>query len=472
MPVNFAGLGRKTGGAHLAQGGVIDTDAMRVLGNKRDTFQDEPTRQPHELSGLADLLKQAAMPDQGTAAEKYANVPNLMGGQPLPQPHQVMPSGGTTLPQPTGAQPPPNPGLNLDLQALPNQERGEMGGPSPVKANVRPRFIDTGDPVGDQQRYYDQTQAYTPENHNSRLKSFGMTLLRGIADAAAASGNDLNAIIGGGIAGGIAGAVDPAQDEYYHNERVAKPKALEGLGTAIKTKKALTDIAADEALTQDRLDKPVRDAAKERAKAAQQTYLRMLSSGRGFDPDDPANADLVATLKESGYPVAKVAAGETARQVQDAITGEWFTIYTSKDGKTRSEKTGLNTTSEGKANRTAAELRQERLFRQQEKLQNDRQEFQERMKGIPQATNKSAGGGSDSDGKPYAGRTINLEKIVKQAEATIERHADETDEKYEERIDREIERLKRAAYKAGAVPPPKLDGRITTPTFEGAAQAQ
>lgn len=468
MPVNFAGLGRKTGGAHLAQGGVIDTDAMRVLGNKRDTFQDEPTRQPHELSGLADLLKQAAMPDQGTAAEKYANVPNLMGGQPLPQPIDA-PTGGQPLPQPINAQP-----LNPDLSGLAQgtgPQPGVADGVEPLrgKPNVRPKFVDTGDPVGDQQRYYDQTVAYSPEDHNGRLKSFGMTLLRGIADAAAASGNDLNAIIGGGIAGGIAGAVDPAQDEYYHNERVAKPKALEGLGTAIKTKKAITDIAADEALTQDRLDKPVRDAATARAKAAQQTYLRMLSSGRGFDPDDPANADLVATLKESGYPVAKVAAGETARQIHDPETNEWFTVYTSKDGKTRVEKTGLSTKSEGTLNRAAQDMRQQRAIRARQIFQQAQFDQQEKMKGIPQATNRSGG---SSSAKPYEGRPINEQAIIERAENTIVRHDGESDESYEKRIDKEIERLTKKAYDGGAIPPKRVAGQVATPTFEGAAQAQ
>jgi hypothetical protein len=233
-----------------------------------------------------------------------------------------------------------------------------MGGPSPVKANVRPKFVDTGDPVGDQQRYYDQTQAYTPENHNSRLKSFGMTLLRGIADAAAASGNDLNAIIGGGIAGGIAGAVDPAQDEYYHNERIAKPKALEGLGTAIKTKKAITDIAESEAdaayKQQQAIELPLKReeaARKSRVQALQRQLQLLLGKGQGLNRDNPEAARLIAALEKEGLDTPDLGP-DVARAVpiHDEMTGEDYWEMTLKDGTVKRTSTGGSHTSATKVN--------------------------------------------------------------------------------------------------------------------------
>ena len=121
--IDLRGFARKTGGAQLAQGGSVFTDANRALGDGQ-----EPIQSPHPLAGLADLLKNAANPDQGSAAEKFAPMPaqsieSLNHRGALPQLINA-PTGGTTLPQPNNA---PSGGTPLDLSGL-AQGQGPQGG--------------------------------------------------------------------------------------------------------------------------------------------------------------------------------------------------------------------------------------------------------------------------------------------------------------------------------------------------------
>jgi hypothetical protein len=133
---------------------------------------------------------------------------------------------------------------------------------------------------------------------------------------------------------------------------------LEGLGTAIKTKKAITDIAESEAdaayKQQQAIELPLKReeaARKSRVQALQRQLQLLLGKGQGLNRDNPEAARLIAALEKEGLDTPDLGP-DVARAVpiHDEMTGEDYWEMTLKDGTVKRTSTGGSHTSATKVN--------------------------------------------------------------------------------------------------------------------------
>ncbi len=429
--IDLRGFARKTGGAQLAQGGSVFTDANRALGDGQ-----EPIQSPHPLAGLADLLKNAANPtsDNPVTVAQPQGVIDTSTQTPLT----------ATLPLRPEVQPQPNLDLSGLAQGQGPQGVAQIGGPQAGRLNTRP------DPTADPETYRRQVNEYKPEDHNGRLKSIIIQAIRGLADGYNRTGSVAGALSGAAV-GGIAGGVDPSQDEYFHNENYAKPRSFERVKEQLgieKEKAGIVESEADAAWKQQQaIEAPLKReeaARKARVQSLQKQLQLVLGKGQGLNRSDPQAARLIAALEKEGLDTPDLDADIVrAVPIHDDVTGEDFWETTSKDGTVRRTSTGGSHTSATKAGRDEAARRQ--LVQQEfQKAQQERAvENAIRVKQTPGAKAVGSGGGSgggrsggSSSGatNPHADAVPNDEKMLETARKYTLPIEGESDAKYAKRV--------------------------------------
>lgn len=440
-----------------------------------------PQREQHPLMDLATVLKNLQPRSQTDVTLPEALGSGLDGASPLrsisPQAsNQPAPEIGGTLGVTNRQQPTP---INLAADRTfhsPNQPYAGVTAPQPTlgiapvdtsagplvqspsaplkPANVRPAFQNTGDAVGDAERYANQAEAYKPENHNSWVKGALLGLVRGVAQGAQESGNNLLGELGGGIAGLGVGAVDKSADERFANENYTKPQAYAGLNRVLGTEKEKAGIAETNARA---LDIPLkRDAqnTKMEGDAIEKDLRRRQHYTKGEDPelDDRLAA---ANYQVSDFDSRK---GEVPHfinpngenYVWDSKARDWVRTNAPLDRVKVPDPEGVLPGDRAKMN--AADRRQARQIAANLMYIKIRDENRTKQKGIPQA--KAASTASPEDAvKPHQGRYIDMQKVQDQAAIITQARSGETDEDYEKRYDDEVERLLRKAVAAGATLP-------------------
>ena len=157
----------------------------------------------------------------------------------------------------------------------------------------------TLDPMEAERNYLAYQRGRKPEDHNGRLRSIGLGLLRGYM----AGG------LPGLIGGGITGAVDPASDERVAQGRDVGQHA-QNLGELYQQRKLETDYEGDvartglvKAQTADELAKPER----ERQRLEAETLARIFNDLDEFDPSstDPNMQAFVARARAANVPLVK-----------------------------------------------------------------------------------------------------------------------------------------------------------------------
>lgn len=423
------------------------TDVLNpaALGNDNGIPDGGPlTRQQWKGMSGAPVSEPAPTPQVNLTADRTFHSPN-------------QPYAGITAPQPTfgGVTPVDTPAGPLAQQPA-----------APLKpANVRPAFQDTGDPVGDAERLQHQAEAYKPENHNSWVKGALLGLVRGIAQGAQESGNNLLGELGGGIAGLGVGAVDKSADERYANENYTKPQAYAGLQRALGTEKEKAGIAHTQAETEDIPLKRDETTRKNNLTVAQRQYALLVRGGKGVDSvHNPQHKALVDKITSLGGDAPDVPVDiKNARLTHDALTGEDKWEFLNKDGTWQtSESVGTHTSEQG-ANRAFQE-HQNALNRQQRAdLQKEREDVQKGIaadrNAITQAKNVTEQANAEKKFKaqyPYDSNNVKTSNIQKMAERNV---GDFTDpDKRAAAVDAEFRRLHTLYAKGGATVIEDRDG--------------
>lgn len=472
----------------------------------------EPRKTPHPLFGLADIIEQQRQ--SGQEVPQPVNTPAGIGVSPRftepNQPLETPPAGQmqrpALAPNFTGTQngfhgmepqvaSPMAQGINAPIPQNQFQGQGvtprttpqftmdagtpELAQPTiPVGQalpNTRPKLVNTGDPLGDAERYEAQARAYKPENHNSGLKSALITGLRGFSDTYNRTGS-LAAAAGGGLAGLGAGAVDSSQDEYYHNEHIAKPQSTAMVDRALdveKTKAGIDHSRNEDALGRSKLEQTQRTA---RTRGLQQQLAMILRRNQSFDPvNNPEHKRLAEALEAENIPVPDLKAGvKSARLIHDDITGEDSWEITDGDGAVRRTTSGGSHTSASTANRAAADVRQKRQLEAREAARVASEAFDKserearaqdalRLKQTPGAPTPRAAEPLDPK---IAGKPINMDAVFKEAETTtVPAGPNEDDEDYNRRLQANVSRIITALKKKGAV-------YVSNPTAVGAPALQ
>jgi len=368
------------------------------------------------------------------------------------------------------------PGMNVRGRVIP---QFTMDGPAadqptpPVvqpRPNIRPKFADTGDPVGDAKRYEAEATAYKPENHNGFWRGIGIQALRGL-DQGYQRTHSVEGALSGAATGAIAGAVDPTQDEYWYNENVAKPQSRAQVDRALDTQK--TEAGIRHLSDEDEINRLKVTDAQQKAKAtrAQTALNNILRRGHGFNSKDPNNAAIVRALDEAGVPYNDLPPDiQTVRWVHDAATGEDIMQTVDKNGKVSEPTRGPAYTDNSAASRTVAEKRLERQIAAREtarlaseafqrEQQQEREQAQIKLKQTPGAPTPKAPEATDPK---YAGKPINMDALFDDAEKmTVPAGPNEDDEDYNRRLQANVNRLVAALLKKGAIAPTSTN-RLST----------
>lgn len=193
-----------------------------------------------------------------------------------------------------------------------------FGSSGEVFGSARPRRTQPRDYVADDEAYLRDLRNAPVER--SRLKSFGLAALRGLANGP-----------GGAIGGGLVGMLDP---ELYgrgkRNREIKRAEAnLEGSLTQQKVESgqlneaSLRDYRAAQANVLRR--RPDLDASRIETQR-RQTLAALYNRLPEFDPEDPVNAEMVSAMTAAGLPVVPKSRAQQLKFVQDARSGQWTII--------------------------------------------------------------------------------------------------------------------------------------------------
>jgi hypothetical protein len=205
---------------------------------------------------------------------------------------------------------PPDPPVNT--YNVPFGSSGEPFG------SARPRRTQPRDYAADDAAYLRDLERMPVER--SRLKSAGLLAVRALG-------------VGPGAAIG-AGLVGLAQPELYGEAKKSRDigRARRNLASELEYRKTSSEIANKQADLEYRTaqtdylrTQPDLDATKA-ATQRRQTLAALYNRLPEFDPQDPANGDMVSAMKEAGLPVIPKSRSHQLRFVQDARTGEWKVI--------------------------------------------------------------------------------------------------------------------------------------------------
>lgn len=232
---------------------------------------------------------------------------SFVGDGAAPIARSLPPARPVVMAEPTRAPyddvPPPYPERPArDLNA-PFGSSGEPFG------SVRPRRAEPRDFLADAVAYLREVENQPVERN--RLKSAGAGLIEG------------------GIPGALVGITRPERyGETKKQREIARATGQLNRELALQTHAA--DIDYRNAQTEYARQRPeiAADRVQDQQRRALQTRLTsMYNSLQEFNPDDPANADLVQAFRDSGLPppAAKSRANQL-RFVQDARTGAWNVI--------------------------------------------------------------------------------------------------------------------------------------------------
>jgi hypothetical protein len=238
--------------------------------------------------------------------------------------------------------------LSDDSPTPGNEPFGSSGEPF---GSARPRRLLPRDYAADDAQYLRDLER-EPVEH-SRLKSAGLAALRGLAYGP-----------GGALGAGLVGLTEP--DLYGETKRARLiQRGQRNLALDLDYRKATTDQASDEAnidyrraQTGSLLARPDQDARKaetQRRSTLASVYNRLPE----FDPEDPANADMVRAMAEAGLPVVPKSRAQQLRFVQDARTGAWQVVAGDRSTGEASASSVLTNTGQPLATTPTAQISSE-----------------------------------------------------------------------------------------------------------------
>ncbi len=221
-------------------------------------------------------------------------------------------------------------------QALMN---ADTAGPMPVFNNKgRPTGVEGGgDPLAQQQVLLREQQNY---NAPRSKKDMALQALFGFLQ--------------GGIPGAVGNVAQYAGSQDYRNQ-VVMGRDITNTENQINRNVILrnqeSDLQYDKSLrayrdaqTQELMRRPDIEANKA-AEQHRRTLTTLYNRLPEFNPEDPANADLVQAMTEAGLPVVPKSRANQLRFVQDARTGEWRVI---SGNRVTGEAVGRAVEAEGK----------------------------------------------------------------------------------------------------------------------------
>jgi hypothetical protein len=168
--------------------------------------------------------------------------------------------------------------------------------------------MNTGDELMDAEDFEGQLSRYRPVNHNSKIKSVGLGLLRGAASADPRGG--LVGTLGSALGGGVAHVVNPALDE--------EAARREQLGQTDEEIRRIGSSRYQSARINAQNQKGVATPSQARAAAKQRLQIRARQNGGTLNPNDPETKADLAAVGISNLPAPKTGKGINAAAIQQS----------------------------------------------------------------------------------------------------------------------------------------------------------
>lgn len=168
---------------------------------------------------------------------------------------------------------------------------------------------------------------------SSALKSAGYGAVQ--AGSQAAKSGSLGFTLGAALAGAASGALNKKlYGQAKKAARVAEAEGKQKIASEAEEQAAKVRLTNAQATVQESLptfktEEQQRKEAADKSRAGDQrsrVLASMFNRAEDFDPDDPANADMVAEMKAANLPVYAKKRGQQMWIKQDAKTGAWYAV--------------------------------------------------------------------------------------------------------------------------------------------------